>query len=739
MPSTTFQKLLSVKTIGFLGGLCLLFNQMTGPAIPFTSSNFQNPGWAFTTATYLIFTAVSGFSMLFLVEAIKVIPGNSNFQGDVEYGTIINFYFGKNLHFAAQLILYGALQSNAIQCIVLTAQATDNLLVTLFGRTCGVSFSQGWVCVTAHSSTLPSPFENNLMGFTIGLLVVILFCLPLSFSTMDNNIAFNVVMAILSVILGSTWIYSSFATGIVMERIPFASPINSNYGQVVGTVLLNLGGTTIVPTWINLKHRDVNVQNLIWISLILSSLYYIAIGVFGGLGFNLDGSGNILHSLLIYGKPQIIATISIGVFAYVMLLPSIPVSFIVSRDNLVQNEIAPQYTAGFLSFVLPWIILIPLQTGTAIFNFQIWMSLIFGSSANFIIPFLMFFKCVEFRRQYNMKRVLTLNQVKVLLAIHKISDDINKHMDRYALPTTEPLSVQPLPEIQINDIPISIESIPDLSSFTIDRKPGITTKTVSSRKNGHHPTNESFSDVEIYADTRSTPRSIHSDSNSQNSRDLRVVLRSEFSEEGTPFVEPTDIGLPFSLIQSDIPDPIATGSEVTRSLVHDGKQGLGQINNTSFTGLLVRGRSQSATSSPKLTPIHMTNEAEDDTAEHIDMHIILPDIDSTSNSDTSSDQKDHNPNHSLPSQLLQLPISERIRSGESIPRRSFDPISRSLSEVSESSLPREREYVVPPFYVLPAWFPISERLLAQTLLVSTTTICIANIAFSGYVQSTTKN
>ncbi|KAH6600690.1 hypothetical protein BASA50_002074 [Batrachochytrium salamandrivorans] len=683
MPSTTFQKLLSVKTIGFLGGLCLLFNQMTGPAIPFTSSNFQNPGWAFTTATYLIFTAVSGFSMLFLVEAIKVIPGNSNFQGDVEYGTIINFYFGKNLHFAAQLILYGALQSNAIQCIVLTAQATDNLLVTLFGRTCGVSFSQGWVCVTAHSSTLPSPFENNLMGFTIGLLVVILFCLPLSFSTMDNNIAFNVVMAILSVILGSTWIYSSFATGIVMERIPFASPINSNYGQVVGTVLLNLGGTTIVPTWINLKHRDVNVQNLIWISLILSSLYYIAIGVFGGLGFNLDGSGNILHSLLIYGKPQIIATISIGVFAYVMLLPSIPVSFIVSRDNLVQNEIAPQYTAGFLSFVLPWIILIPLQTGTAIFNFQIWMSLIFGSSANFIIPFLMFFKCVEFRRQYNMKR--------------------------------------------------------DLSSFTIDRKPGITTKTVSSRKNGHHPTNESFSDVEIYADTRSTPRSIHSDSNSQNSRDLRVVLRSEFSEEGTPFVEPTDIGLPFSLIQSDIPDPIATGSEVTRSLVHDGKQGLGQINNTSFTGLLVRGRSQSATSSPKLTPIHMTNEAEDDTAEHIDMHIILPDIDSISNSDTSSDQKDHNPNHSLPSQLLQLPISERIRSGESIPRRSFDPISRSLSEVSESSLPREREYVVPPFYVLPAWFPISERLLAQTLLVSTTTICIANIAFSGYVQSTTKN
>ncbi|KAH9271662.1 hypothetical protein BASA83_006030 [Batrachochytrium salamandrivorans] len=703
MPSTTFQKLLSVKTIGFLGGLCLLFNQMTGPAIPFTSSNFQNPGWAFTTATYLIFTAVSGFSMLFLVEAIKVIPGNSNFQGDVEYGTIINFYFGKNLHFAAQLILYGALQSNAIQCIVLTAQATDNLLVTLLAE--------------------PAVYPSLKDGF----------------STMDNNIAFNVVMAILSVILGSTWIYSSFATGIVMERIPFASPINSNYGQVVGTVLLNLGGTTIVPTWINLKHRDVNVQNLIWISLILSSLYYIAIGVFGGLGFNLDGSGNILHSLLIYGKPQIIATISIGVFAYVMLLPSIPVSFIVSRDNLVQNEIAPQYTAGFLSFVLPWIILIPLQTGTAIFNFQIWMSLIFGSSANFIIPFLMFFKCVEFRRQYNMKRVLTLNQVKVLLAIHKISDDINKHMDRYALPTTEPLSVQPLPEIQINDIPISIESIPDLSSFTIDRKPGITTKTVSSRKNGHHPTNESFSDVEIYADTRSTPRSIHSDSNSQNSRDLRVVLRSEFSEEGTPFVEPTDIGLPFSLIQSDIPDPIATGSEVTRSLVHDGKQGLGQINNTSFTGLLVRGRSQSATSSPKLTPIHMTNEAEDDTAEHIDMHIILPDIDSISNSDTSSDQKDHNPNHSLPSQLLQLPISERIRSGESIPRRSFDPISRSLSEVSESSLPREREYVVPPFYVLPAWFPISERLLAQTLLVSTTTICIANIAFSGYVQSTTKN
>jgi hypothetical protein len=56
------------------------------------------------------------------VEAMQAIPGNKHFQGTVEFGTLINFYFGKTTHIFGQILLYGALQSNAIQCIVVSAQ-----------------------------------------------------------------------------------------------------------------------------------------------------------------------------------------------------------------------------------------------------------------------------------------------------------------------------------------------------------------------------------------------------------------------------------------------------------------------------------------------------------------------------------------------------------------------------------------------------------------------------------------
>jgi amino acid permease len=119
--------LVSSKTVGFAGALAFIFNAATGPGLPFTPGNFQSPGWLFTVISFAIFSIVSGFSILLIVEAMQSIPGNRHFQGDVEYATLINFYFGPVHHVIGQIMLYGALQSNAIQGIVLSAQVLINL------------------------------------------------------------------------------------------------------------------------------------------------------------------------------------------------------------------------------------------------------------------------------------------------------------------------------------------------------------------------------------------------------------------------------------------------------------------------------------------------------------------------------------------------------------------------------------------------------------------------------------
>ncbi|KAJ3068664.1 hypothetical protein HDU98_008196 [Podochytrium sp. JEL0797] len=93
-----------------------------------------------------------------------------------------------------------------------------------------------------------------------------------------------------------------------------------------------------------------------------------------------------------------------GAFAIVMLLPSISVSFIVSHQNLVQNfklkEKWQQWGVQFVCFVLPWILCVPMQTGNWVSTVINWTGVLFVSPANFVIPFLIYFKCLRFRKTH---------------------------------------------------------------------------------------------------------------------------------------------------------------------------------------------------------------------------------------------------------------------------------------------------------------------------------------------------
>jgi hypothetical protein len=163
---------------------------VSGPAIPYTASNFSSPGWLFTIFSYAAFTLLSGLSSAFLIESMQSIPGNKHFQGQVEFSTLINFFFGPNLHLFGQLILYCAIQSNIIQCFVLTAQSTDQFLIDVVGTSCGATLDFRWICINQRlPGASPSPFGDVMMLFTIGFLVVLLFCVPLFFVDLDSSVS----------------------------------------------------------------------------------------------------------------------------------------------------------------------------------------------------------------------------------------------------------------------------------------------------------------------------------------------------------------------------------------------------------------------------------------------------------------------------------------------------------------------------------------------------------------------
>jgi hypothetical protein len=83
-----------------------------------------------------------------------------------------------------------------------------------------------------------------------------------------------------------------------------------------------------------------------------------------------------------------------------------------------------------VSFLLPWLIVFPLQTGNSLLLFQTWTSSLFVSTSNFIIPVIIYFKCVQFRSQYNVDRQLSDKQIDLLTRIHARSTTLVKHLGR---------------------------------------------------------------------------------------------------------------------------------------------------------------------------------------------------------------------------------------------------------------------------------------------------------------------
>ncbi|KAJ3089019.1 hypothetical protein HK102_007408, partial [Quaeritorhiza haematococci] len=190
--TTTIVKLLRTKNVGLLGGMTLLINSMTGPGVPQTQYLFQQTGWLPVVLCFIIYSVIASLSALFIVEAMQAVPGNKHFQGTVEFGTLINFYFGKWAHIVGQCMLYAALQSTAIASIIQVAQTADFILMDLNGRTCAFAISpfRGWFCVdqTTAAQNSVSPFGDTYILFSIGFLIILFIVVPLGAINLDDNI-----------------------------------------------------------------------------------------------------------------------------------------------------------------------------------------------------------------------------------------------------------------------------------------------------------------------------------------------------------------------------------------------------------------------------------------------------------------------------------------------------------------------------------------------------------------------
>lgn len=261
----------------------------------------------------------------------------------------------------------------------------------------------GAICVstTVADASSPSPFQETMMLVTLGFIIALILSSPFFFYDLDQSILLTVASAFVALVVMFVWIGLSTDAGLILDRVPLSSPFSITYVQTMGTIMLNLGCATVVPSWINIKSNLVRTQSVMWTTLVASTAFYLIIGIFFALGFPSNDSNNSLQALIQLGSPTWLCKASVAVYAYMMLLPSVPVNFIVSFQNLTQNKVMGRKSAYVVAFIVPILVCIPLQTRNYLFLFLTWSSLIFNSSVNFILPLVIYIKSVAFRRSFH--------------------------------------------------------------------------------------------------------------------------------------------------------------------------------------------------------------------------------------------------------------------------------------------------------------------------------------------------
>ncbi|KAI9190701.1 uncharacterized protein BJ171DRAFT_606653 [Polychytrium aggregatum] len=384
-----------IKNVGFVGSVGLLASSIMGPGIVTIPLLYQQCGWFAPTIAFLVFALLSGLGSLYLTEALTAFPGNERFQRNVEYVTLVHQFYGRKAYYAMHVILYLSMQSVNIATIVLACQQLDAVIGVVFGQTCGFAIypwsQSGFICQPGNIDA-NSPFQNTIMLFTLGYLVFIFVCAPLSALNLNDNIIVQFFSFLLTVSVIVIWCIMFISQGLNWSLI---HPETKDVSQVVGTVMFNYAFITQIPSWLNTKHKDVSIFKSIFWSLWLPTIQFIFVGIIGAVTVPIPENSNIISSFLTNtaaNSPVLVLMIVILnlIFSITVLLPTIPVYIIIMRLNLVTSGFCSHEWATFFAAVLPFILVIPFQTGDWLTQIVNWSSLFFASLSNFIIPYMVY-------------------------------------------------------------------------------------------------------------------------------------------------------------------------------------------------------------------------------------------------------------------------------------------------------------------------------------------------------------
>mmetsp|Transcript_565 Transcript_565/g.1777 ORF Transcript_565/g.1777 Transcript_565/m.1777 type:complete len:479 (-) Transcript_565:15-1451(-) len=371
------------KSIGLVGGVMLLTNNLAGPTISLMPHLAQGAGWLIMILAMVILAFLSFACGLMFLTAMRKMPGNHNFDRRVEFADLLRFYCHPIFSALAMLCYFGYLVLTLMSYIIQTAQVLDYASLDVFGCAYGLELwpTPGAVCGTHLDSS--TPFGHAAV-LSCAFAAVALVCAPLAMLNLDDNIVLQWVAIVGLCVLAAVWVAFLAREPGFPRRLPAATSSADGWQRLFGVLVFNFALMSALPSWANEKKPEVSV---VW-SLVLSMGYvvvlYSIIGIVGGLALQNFNDGNLFSKLNESGST--LNRLTVTAYPILQNFTSIPVFSIVIKYNLTRLGWLRPRAAAVTAFLVPWALSIPLYTGKGFESIAVIGGTVFSTVVNLVAP-----------------------------------------------------------------------------------------------------------------------------------------------------------------------------------------------------------------------------------------------------------------------------------------------------------------------------------------------------------------
>jgi amino acid permease len=402
------------KTIDFFGSLALVANNISGPAMMGLPAVFVTAGIIPTVVCILLVWVLSSLCGTFLSETIQKMPGNRNFDQNVDFSATFASVVGQKWYLFVEMLVILSCIVNACAGLVETAQGLDSFLASfVLGKTWGLQVGWDGMSMVEWDSTRCigggqhesktskcTPFHNVHEGnlISLGYLCCFLVFYPLGRNDLKETMIIQVISFVFFFILVLQFMREFQEIGFpYLARVPLWG---LDWKQLAGVVLFNYAYPITIPSWLNEKKHDVSVNKIIWLSSIIATFVYIVFSICAAASF--DDPGDDVLVVLSSNKASSLTRIAAASFGVAIIGSGVPVFCVIVRKQLDNSGLMNQTWAKFCGTLFPYLVSWLMYQGKALITVLNWTGLLVNGLIAFILPLVL--ALVAYRTNYGSER-----------------------------------------------------------------------------------------------------------------------------------------------------------------------------------------------------------------------------------------------------------------------------------------------------------------------------------------------